>query len=81
LFAGTNCFLKKKSSAIFAEIVIYLGCIMRESETDRRNMRVIIITAKMESGRKLTAAELEFLKSRFLHERTGELPGARAAGK
>lgn len=43
-------------------------------------MRIIIITAKMQSGRKLTAAELEYLKSRCGGGKAGE-PHAQAAGR
>jgi hypothetical protein len=37
---------------------------MQESEADKRNMRRIIIMAKLDNGKKLTATEIEFLKCR-----------------
>jgi hypothetical protein len=43
-------------------------------ETDRRNMRQILIAAKMQSGRKLTTSELEFLKLQQVNDRPPEIP-------
>lgn len=43
-------------------------------------MREIIITAKMQNGRKLTPAELEFLKSRCGHGMADAPPRVQASG-